>query len=225
MKNYLDSHWRTIAAFLLLLVASAIASGLIIVRRAFLGSWSHYFLIWNLFLAWIPLGVAFVLRLMQRPPLPFLLVGGVIWMAFLPNAPYLMTDLIHFQSSRSMPWLDWSLFLAFGLTGLFAGYASLVWMQAIVRERWGTSAGVMLTLLALAGCGIGVYIGRFLRWNSWDIATRPDLLASNLYNHFFGSETFITAWAMSAVFTALFAFCYAMVKLLATDDAVELVSQ
>ncbi len=218
MTQFFKAHWREIAVVGLLFVASCFAASLIVARRYILGSWNHYFLVWNLFLAWIPLGVAFVLKLMNRPPLPLLLIGSVVWLAFLPNAPYIMTDLIHFRWSHSVVWLDWSMFLAFALTGLFAGFASLTWMQAIVRARFGSAIAHAFTLLSLVGCGIGVYIGRFLRWNSWDIVTRPEALMLNIFNQYFSPETFVHTWALSGIFALIFAFCFGMVRLLSTES-------
>lgn len=215
MLRHIRTYQRDLLVLSVLLLASVAACTFIVARRLYLGEWQFYFLIWNLFLAWIPLGIAAILRLMRRPPWPILLAGGLVWMAFLPNSPYILTDLIHFRWSRTMVWFDWSMFLTFALTGLFVGYASLVWMQAIVRERWGRGAGNVLTMVALVGCGAGVYIGRFLRWNSWDIVTRPEQLLLNIYGQFFSPDTFFHTWGLTVTFALLFGFCYVMVQLLA----------
>ena len=214
LRNRFEAHRNEWLVMLLLLVASAISCSFIVIRSVMRDQWSYYFLIWNLFLAWIPLVVAFGLRLKQRPSLPLLLIGGAIWLLFLPNAPYILTDIVHFRWSRTSVWLDWSMFLSFALTGLFAGFASLTWMQQIVRERFGRIAATVLVVGSLGASGLGVYIGRFLRWNSWDIVTRPQDLIVNIVNQLTSAETFVHAWSLSAIFAMMFGFCFAMMHLL-----------
>lgn len=217
MKQQIKANWREIAVIIILLAASVMATSFVVLRRYTTGSWHYHFLVWNLFLAWIPLGIAFLLRVMRRPPLLILLVGGAVWLAFLPNAPYILTDIVHFRWSKTGIWIDWSMFLTFALTGLFAGFASLIWMQAVVRERWGVIVGWIFTLIALISTGFGVYIGRFLRWNSWDIVTRPELVVQNILQQFFSSETYLHTWGLSLVFAILFSFSFILINLLGND--------
>ncbi len=99
---------------------------------------------------------------------------GLSWLAFFPNAPYILTDLFHLNVSSSMPvWFDLVLILAFAWTGLLFGFLSL-WdleklMATKVQKRWVPFISVGLLFLS----SFGIYLGRYLRWNSWDLLNRP----------------------------------------------------
>lgn len=99
------------------------------------------------------------------------------WLLFFPNAPYILTDLAHvteWRTSRSVPpWFDLQLHVLFAVTGLLLGFASLRIMHELVRRFWGTTAGWLFSVISLGLAGFGVYLGRFLRWNSWDLVRSP----------------------------------------------------
>ncbi len=215
MNKYTNIDLRDIAVITILLLASIVSTGFIVIRYAMVGPATHHFLVWNLFLAWIPLGTAFLLKLLRKPPLALLIVGSLVWLLFLPNAPYILTDLIHLRWSRSLIWLDWSIIVSFALTGLFVGFASLSWMQAMFRQRWGAIASWVLVLIAMGASGFGVYIGRFMRLNSWDMLTRPQVLVASIYNQLFSPETYLHTWLLSLTFGMLFTFTYCTIQLIA----------
>lgn len=152
------------------------------------------FLVWNLFLAWVPLLFALALdRLAARAPGPVenragrrLLAAGCAagWFFFFPNAPYLVTDLIHLQPRPPVPmWFDALMLMNFAWTGLLLGYGSLFLTERLVRARVGRPAGYAFATAALALASFGVHLGRFGRWNSWDVIRRPgSLLRASLRN-------------------------------------------
>ena len=138
------------------------------------------FLFWNLALAWVPwlLGV----WLTARPrPLPVVMVVGAAWLLFFPNAPYLVTDLAHFKPRPPAPlWMDVLLLTSFGWAGCALGWSSLARVHDALRARWGrwrAHAGLIAVLLLT---GVGVFLGRVERWNSWDVVARPGALAQSL---------------------------------------------
>lgn len=140
---------------------------------------SFLFLGWNLFLAWIPYGISLILREQQTLSIKLLLLAG--WLLFFPNAPYIITDLLHLRERPPVPlWYDMLTIFSFAWTGLIFGYLSLIRIQRVIIQEWGHVAGQLLTGGALLLAGMGVYIGRFLRWNSWDILTRPHHLLADL---------------------------------------------
>jgi uncharacterized membrane protein len=158
------------------------------------------FLILNLLLAWIPaLAGAIVHKVDGRGAL---LVLGV-WLAFLPNAPYLVTDLIHLRA-RSVPlWFDAAMLVTFAGTGLVLGAVSM----DLVRERLagviGGFGATALVALSTPLVGLGVYLGRFPRWNSWDLATRPDAVLLDIAARVVDPMAHPRTWAVTAVFGAL----------------------
>ena len=103
-----------------------------------------------------------------------LLPLAALWLLFLPNAPYLLTDLIHLGSRDDAPlWFDLVLFSAFAWTGAFLGFLSIYLMQVVVRRTHGALLGWALVGGSLLASGFGIYLGRSLRWNSWDFVTSP----------------------------------------------------
>lgn len=155
-------------------------------RILYSGKGLFRFMVWNLGLAWIPylLALALTLPALEGPGAARRLTRGAIlcgWIAFLPNAPYVLTDLVHIQARPPVPvWYDSLMLGMFGLTGLLLGVRSLALVQARVATRWGALVGWATAAAATALCGVGIMIGRFERWNSWDLATRPRRLLADL---------------------------------------------
>lgn len=137
------------------------------------GRGQHLYLVWNLFLAWVPLWLAWLAvraGIFTRAGVGF----GLLWLLFFPNAPYVVTDLGHLHERPPVPlWFDIVLLQLFILTSLTAGFLSLNLMQRAVASARGALAGWLFAALALALAGLGIYLGRVLRWNSWDLATQP----------------------------------------------------
>jgi uncharacterized membrane protein len=130
------------------------------------------FLLWNLLLAWIPWLAAWVLSAARSRLV--LAACGVVWLLFLPNAPYLVTDLVHLRPRPPVPlWFDVLMFAAFALAGCALAWTSL----EAVHARMALGLGRLRALAAVGAIlfltGFGVYLGRFLRWNSWDLVAQP----------------------------------------------------
>lgn len=155
---------------------SLAAATLLVVRMDRVGQPAFVFLGWNLFLAWVP----FVLSLdaavvhSRGGPRPLLWIFGAGWLLFLPNAPYILTDFIHLGRVGGAPlWFDTALIGTFAATGLALGLASLLVMHNIVEVRAGRVVGWALVVSSLVLSAVGVYLGRFPRFNSWDVITDP----------------------------------------------------
>lgn len=134
-------------------------------------------LIWNLFLAWLPYLFCLVVALIHqvRPAWWWaMIVPAVLWVIFLPNALYIVTDLNHLRNQATLPvWYDAGFLSITAWTGLFLAVGSLHTMQRIVYSYIGNIGGWLFAFLIIGSSGYGVYIGRFLRWNSWDILREP----------------------------------------------------
>ena len=149
-------------------IATAFCVGLEALREVRYEVHGNRFLLWNLMLAWIPLLLALLIydRYRRGASLVRLAPALVLWLLFLPNAPYILTDFIHLAPRQRTPlWLAGLTLSAFGWTGLLLGFVSLYLVHAVARHRFGARAwyGVFG---ALALVSAGIYIGRFKRWNS-----------------------------------------------------------
>jgi uncharacterized membrane protein len=160
-----------------LLFSSILAVFLFAARVMRSGSTTYLNLPWNLFLAWIPYVAAlWAVHLHRARPGRWwvLLIPGALWLAFFPNAPYILTDFWHLAHRPPVPvWYDIGLLSLFALTGLFLGILSLRMMQCLMEHYLGRLLGWGFVLVSLVLCGLGIYLGRFLRWNSWDLLLNP----------------------------------------------------
>lgn len=149
---------------------------LVAVRYGWTGQGAFGFLIWNLFLAWMPVLFSTTAEFFYQQTRSSLLVllVAVPWLLFLPNAPYIVTDLVHLRPRPAVPyWFDILLFTSFAFHGLLLGFHSLYQFHRILTHRLRPSYGWILMSMATIGAAYGIYLGRVLRWNSWDILRHP----------------------------------------------------
>ncbi len=142
---------------------------------------------WNLFLALIPLVLSFWLfrrKTNQRSYLWWAVY--LVFIAFLPNAPYLLTDIIHLIRGMQAGYSTWVLALVFvplhasAIVCGFEAYVIAVLNQVHYLKRQGCDRYIVWSELAThALCAIGVYLGRFRRFNSWDLITDPSNVLIN----------------------------------------------
>jgi uncharacterized membrane protein len=199
--------------FGLLAGASVICVALVRFRASQTGS-SHYaFLIWNLFLAWIPFLIAYftyTASISRRWLYIIVPASASLWLIFFPNAPYILTDLQHLSNADiDVPvWFDVLLLIWFAFTGLFLGMVSLFLMQEILRREFGRWFGWGFVLGVAGLTSIGVYMGRFLRWNSWDILGNLSEMAQFTLYYILHPTT------RSLIFASLFASFFLFVYLI-----------
>ncbi len=139
----------------------------------------YLFLVWNLFLAGIPFAITQVLRYYANFKHLKLLYffGFLLWLLFLPNSPYIITDLVHLHNdSSSLVWYDLFLVFVFAFNGLLLGLLSMLDMFSIIHRYYGNKIANITLLTICLLSGYGIYLGRFLRFNSWDITTKPATL-------------------------------------------------
>ena len=149
---------------------------LLVVRQHEFGYSGYPYLVWNLTLAWIPLVLAVAARrsyARRRSPVELLAVGAA-WLVFLPNAPYVLTDFIHLGERHRL--FDTLLIASFAFTSLALGFASLLLVQLVVTRAAGAMIGWATALASLFAASVGIYLGRVLRFNSWDVVRRPGTL-------------------------------------------------
>jgi len=191
-----------------LLGLSVMCVGLVVFRMYHSGSIRFMFLTWNLFLAWVPLGIALLTyRQMGRGQLRgcHALAGWAAWLLFFPNAPYLITDLLHLTKRSAVPiWYDSLMVFSYALVGLLAGLLSLHLIHRVMDRLLGRAAGWGVVTGSLLLAGFGVYLGRFERWNSWDLLTNPWGLLGDVLVQL----TNPTALRLTAVFALMLTLVY-----------------
>lgn len=165
------------APMLAMSFASCVTVLLVVVRIVMTGHWFYGCLAWNLFLAWLPMVFASLAgeAYDERAAQPGRFWGAAAaWLVFFPNAPYIFTDIVHLTTYFYMHfWVDLTLILLCALTGFVVGFVSLYLMQSLVRRMFGRVASWVF-IAAVAGLSsLGICIGRFLRFNSWDVLVRP----------------------------------------------------
>ena len=207
---------RRLPLLLILGLSLALSFALIAVRVFITRELLFVFLLWNLFLAALPFGLSAALHLAARPPRARLLLPvGAVWLLFFPNAPYLVTDLFHLSPHPGVPyWYDLALIMSCAWNGLMLAFASLLDMHALVRQRLGFWAGWGFVTVALGLSAFGVYLGRYLRYNSWDILSNPFTLVYDIVQRFLHPFHNWQTWGVTVVFWAFLLIAYATVRLL-----------
>lgn len=167
---------------------------------------SYIFLVWNLFLAFIPWWISDYLKRQKKLTyihLPIVL----LWLLFLPNAPYILTDLFHLKPRPDLPlWYDLILVLSFALTGMMVFFKSLKDMLALLNNQVGEFYVAMITPLLFWLVSYGLYLGRYLRFNSWDVV-HPFTLLKASFGILFEKDTI----GFTSIFAVFMWFLYVII--------------
>ena len=209
---FLKHNRYKLAIFGLMAGASLICIMLVGARITVSDSGRYASLVWNLFLAWIPFLLAYAaytLSWSRRWLYIVIPITAFLWLIFFPNAPYILTDLQHLAVANWQDidtWYDVLMLVWFAFTGLLLGMVSLFMMQEIIRREFGRWIGWGFVALVTVLTAVGVYVGRFLRWNSWDILSRPRELADFTLAH--AVDPSGRSIVFTTIFAALFLFLY-----------------
>jgi uncharacterized membrane protein len=164
---------RTLA-IVALLAASGLCVATVEIRTHETGDAYYRFLVWNLILAWVPLILAVAAYGRARRGVDLIVVVLLVpWLLFFPNGPYLLTDFIHLGEGPAPLWYDALMLSAFAWTGVLLAFASLYLVQMILRYAFGSVVAWLGVVVALSLGSVGVYVGRFIRFNSWDALLHP----------------------------------------------------
>jgi uncharacterized membrane protein len=204
----------------LLIFASIISVVLEKIHTRINGSDNYSFLVFNLGLAWIPFAAAVLAYITRRNRITFFLfmpICTLVWLIFFPNAPYLLTDFQHlaFTNGNVPLWFDVIILIWFAWTGLLLGIASLYLMQEIITATFNPLLGWVFAISATILSSLGIFLGRFLRWNSWDLLHDPIPIAIDMFAIVRHPITNFPTYVFTILFTLLFLFIYLTIHLFA----------
>jgi uncharacterized membrane protein len=198
-----------------LMVSCAFSCLLLCVRIFITGDMTYLFLVWNLFLAFIPFAITQWLpgnsRFMQSKMK--MAVVLFVWLLFIPNSFYILTDLFHLDKFDSAPkWFDLLLIFSFAWNGIVLGILSIRRTEIILESITGRSFSLFIIFIVMSLNAFGIYIGRYLRFNSWDILTQPFSLFKEMFEVLFHPLRNKMEWGMIAVYAVFMTVLYITIK-------------
>jgi uncharacterized membrane protein len=210
-RNFFVHHRHNLAVFFLLNAACAMCIFLVVARVAYSDTGYRRDLIWNLFLAWIPFILAYLAHTIfgrQKWLLWILPIIAALWLIFFPNAPYMLTDLqdLAKKAGGAPLWYDVIIVVWCSWTAMLLGVVSLYLMQDIVQRTFGRLFGWSFVFVISGLSSFGVYVGRFVRLNSWDILQDPAETTMELLGILIDPSRRLAAFLVS--YTVFFLFVY-----------------
>jgi len=211
MKTIRSPLTRSFRQCVMLLFITTFCFGMLMIRATITHSLFYFFLVWNLFLAAVPFVITtFMLnRAGVQQSRPLFYIAFISWLLFLPNAPYLITDFVHLGKAQGVPlWFDVLLLISFAITGLLLAVASMRPMHTMLIARFSSGFAAKAMVAACFLSGFGVYLGRVLRYNSWDVLHRPFELTGDILTSLIAAESYRTAWGITLGFGTLMYLLY-----------------
>lgn len=184
-------------------------------RVAATGTLTYLFLLWNLFLAFVPYAIITwfpgQVRVLENRLLLTLFL--LLWLLFIPNSFYILTDHFHLRNVRSAPkWFDLLLLLSFAWNGLVLGIVSVRKAEIILEVVFGRSFSLFMLFAVMWLNAFGIYIGRFLRYNSWDMVMQPFSLFTDMFEMIFYPFANTTEWVMISCYAIFMTLLYIMIR-------------
>lgn len=178
-----------------------------------------FFLNWNLFLAWIPLFLStFILAFNIKSKISIAAII-IVWILFFPNSPYILTDLFHLKARNTIPiWYDLIVILSYAWTGLICGFLSLNDIEKLLSSYSKQRMINGIVVLFLFMSSFGVYLGRFLRWNSWDVLNNPFGLFNDIVVRFISPLEYTKTWGVTLLMGIMLNFMYFTFKLIRSNN-------
>ncbi len=199
-----------------ILFLSFIFSGLLVIGRTLQsGSLLFAFLPWNLFLAYVPYAISSWLGSNARISASKWKTAFVllVWLLFIPNSFYIMTDLFHLGNFQHAPlWYDLAMILSCAWNGLLLGLLSVRQVEKIITGIYGVFNEWKFVLPVMFLNALGIYIGRYLRFNTWDVVTSPFNLSADIYFMLVNPFRNLNAWAMIVCFSVMLSLMYITAK-------------
>lgn len=204
---------KTSAVNRMMYVSLSLTVLLIAARICYTKQWYHISLAWNLFLAFIPFYISNIL-IAQKPPvklIQYLLL--LLWLIFFPNAPYIITDFVHLDHRPPVPfWYDLIIMFWASWNGLLLGFVSLLNIENFLLKRFSKKVVNIWVYAFMILCAFGVYAGRYLRWNSWDVVVNPGDILKDVKHIVLNPEDNMRTWGVTIIFSLLMITCYFTIK-------------
>ncbi len=194
-------------------------------RMHYSGEITYIFLLWNLFLAVVPylISTFFLLYYKSLKPSVVLWAIAIVWLLFFPNAPYIVTDFFHLQPRDEVPyWYDLALIMSLAWNGLMLGFISLYDMQTAIGRRFGNFKGWVFSVFSLILGSFGIYLGRYERFNSWDVIANPLHLFRDILDKFINPMSHPRTILVTALFSVFLGIGYiTLVKLIRPERSAQ----
>jgi uncharacterized membrane protein len=217
---------RRLVVFAALAALSLLVVAMVAVRVRYTGYDTYSNLLWNLFLAWVPLGLALVVYDGARRGTRgiWLVTFGALWLLFFPNAPYLITDMKYIRELGGAPiWYDTALTGSAAFAGLALGFISLFLIHSVARRYFGAVWAWIGVWAVLALSSVGVFLGRFQRFNSWDVFTDPKPILDDVAKGLTSPLDYPRLVALTVVFSGFlvgtYLVFYGIARLTAPDES------
>ncbi len=196
---------------LILLSSILFCIGILLFRILYSEQLTYLFLLWNLFLAIIPYGFSILIyqNFYHHPKKYFYILFFFLWLLFYPNAPYIITDFVHLKQIRGIPiWIDVLILFSFSWTGLILGFASLRLVHIVFEKNFGKLYGWIFVIIVNILGSFGVYLGRYLHFNSWDSIQKPKLLFLGITERILNPYQYLGIYGMTIFYSAFFILAY-----------------
>ena len=175
----------------------------------------YLFLVWNLFLAWIPFGMAAKMHTIKHKSI--YLAALALGLLFIPNASYLITDFVHFRKGVHINlWFDLVLFFTYAFTGLMITMYTIDLLSISLAKRYNQSVSRLFQIGIFPIIGCGIYVGRIGRWNSWDVFVQPFSFINDMIE-LVTSHQVVEMIAFSTLFGGFCAMFYLFLKVMRQD--------
>lgn len=206
----------------LALVGSTLASmGLYIAGALSNHDGAFGYLPWNLLLAWVALFLALWLEHILHRSLWsswYALFVTALWLAFLPNTFYMISDFVHIQETTRVDLLyDVVMFSSFIFSGVILGFLSLAVVHLQLARRAAPKVSTAIIGVVLLLCSFAIYIGRELRWSTWDILTNPSSLLVDVSDRVLNPrehpQAFTTTISIFVLLTSVYIILWCIVRI------------
>lgn len=199
----------------MLTLSMAFSIALVMARVAYTGKLTYISLIWNLFLGWLPYMISSWLQKQPSVQAKKMLFAAIsfVWLLFIPNSFYILTDLFHLGEHNNVPmWFDLALIISFAWVGLLMGILSVRQMEKMMQRFLPGKHELLFIYPIMWLNALGVYIGRYPRFNSWDIITNPFGLTAYILRMLWHPIQYKYAWGMVACFSVFMTLVYLTIK-------------